>query len=296
MSGCVTLVSCYVLRRKRSGSASDEDDALAACEYQVWIISQVYCGPDGSLHSCCSSQGSCGRQCSRGSERAPPQGSGRGGGGPYHGRSLEVSRLYPAAGARPRRGFTGHAEGTGWYGGGQHGCSSGRSHSGSRIQREVAAAFMLEPVLRPVTQALHGLEVVGIVIALATGQPHLSILCAKPLLHDQVGSGLADAFERAMRPEEAASEDDAADTVTADTAQAELAGEPGAAERTRQDPQKHAQGSARQVLLDTCRDDDPSLLGGSADQDDARPRTSPTARLHLPYSDQVRLKRYSPSA
>jgi hypothetical protein len=269
VSGCVTLVSCYVLRRKRSGSASDEDDALAACEYQVWIISQVYCGPDAAYIPAVVARAAAGDNAaevlSERLRKAVAEAAA----------DRTMAAVWRSAGFTRQQALDLVADlpdtlrGRAGTAVGNLAALAGVPTPVAVFSGEVAAAFMLEPVLRPVTQALHGLEVVGIVIALATGQPHLSILCAKPLLHDQVGSGLADVFERAMRPEEAASEDDAADTVTADTAQAELAGEPGVAARTRQGPQEHEQGSARQILLDTCRDDDPSLLGGSADQDDA---------------------------
>ena len=66
-------------------------------------------------------------------------------------------------------------------------------------RREVAAAFVLEPVLAPAADFLHGLELAGVLIGVVTGQMHLAILCAKHWLNDEVGSAIAAMGERLVK-------------------------------------------------------------------------------------------------
>jgi hypothetical protein len=65
---------------------------------------------------------------------------------------------------------------------------------GAGFVGEVAASFVLEPVLGPETDALHGLEVAGVVIGVITAHAHLAVMAAKCLLHDAFGKALADEF------------------------------------------------------------------------------------------------------
>ena len=63
---------------------------------------------------------------------------------------------------------------------------------------DVTANLVLSPVLRPVENDLHTLEVVGIVVGLVTGLHPLAIICAKHLAHDELNSMLATAIKQAM--------------------------------------------------------------------------------------------------
>lgn len=64
---------------------------------------------------------------------------------------------------------------------------------------DVTATLVLSPVLKPVENGLHTLEIVGIVIGLITGLHPLVIACAKHLAHDEFGSMLATAIKQAMK-------------------------------------------------------------------------------------------------
>ena len=64
---------------------------------------------------------------------------------------------------------------------------------------QVAAAFVLEPVVGPVADFLHGLELAGVLIGVVTGQMPLAVLCAKHWLHDEVGGALAAVGERLVK-------------------------------------------------------------------------------------------------
>jgi hypothetical protein len=64
---------------------------------------------------------------------------------------------------------------------------------------QVAAAFVLEPVLGPAADILHGLELAGVLIGLVTGQGHLVVLCASHWLHDEVGGAMAAVGERLVK-------------------------------------------------------------------------------------------------
>jgi hypothetical protein len=259
VSECVTLVSCYVLRRKRSGSASDEDDTETAYEYQVWIVAHVYCGPHAASIPAVVAKVAEGESAAEvlgehlrkavadvAADRAMAA----------VWRSADLTRQQALDLVADLPGMLRERAGASL---GNLADAAGAPAVLATFGGELAAVFLLEPVLEPVTQALHGLEVAGIVIGLAMGQPHLSILCAKHLLDDKVGSGLATTFERAMRPAESVGEDKAADAVTGDKARAEMLG----------DAQNPPHDSARQILEDTRRDDSPDLLGSPADDDDA---------------------------
>jgi hypothetical protein len=64
---------------------------------------------------------------------------------------------------------------------------------------QVAAAFGLEPVLGPVEDFLHGLELVGVLIGVVTGQMHLAVLCTEHWLHDEVSSAVPAVVERLVK-------------------------------------------------------------------------------------------------
>jgi hypothetical protein len=66
------------------------------------------------------------------------------------------------------------------------------------LSADVAGAVLLKPVLGPVENAVHGLEIAGIVIAVLTGQPWLATTCVKHLAHDQLGATLAKAFDQVI--------------------------------------------------------------------------------------------------
>jgi hypothetical protein len=78
---------------------------------------------------------------------------------------------------------------------------------------DVTATLVLSPVLKPVENGLHTLEIVGIVIGLVTGLHPLVIACAKHLAHDEFGSMLTTAIKQAMKPPSAQT---LADSVAAD--------------------------------------------------------------------------------
>jgi hypothetical protein len=60
----------------------------------------------------------------------------------------------------------------------------------------VGTAVVLNPVLEPVTKAVHLVEVVGIIVGVLVGVPHLAMACAKHLLHDQIKAKLAEIISR----------------------------------------------------------------------------------------------------
>jgi hypothetical protein len=59
---------------------------------------------------------------------------------------------------------------------------------------DVAATIVLKPIVEPVENVLHGLEVAGAIIALLTGAHGLLVICVKHLIHDKLGGMLSDAF------------------------------------------------------------------------------------------------------
>jgi hypothetical protein len=65
---------------------------------------------------------------------------------------------------------------------------------------DVSAALLLKPVLEPLERTVHAFEVVGIVVGLVTGLHPLTVICAKHLAHDGVGSVLAAVPKRLMTP------------------------------------------------------------------------------------------------
>ena len=62
----------------------------------------------------------------------------------------------------------------------------------------VAGTLLLRPVMEPVENALHGLEIVGAIAGLVTGLHGLSALCLKHLVHDRITKTLGKAFSRAI--------------------------------------------------------------------------------------------------
>ena len=75
-------------------------------------------------------------------------------------------------------------------------------------QTDVAATLVLSPVLKPVENGLHTLEVVGIVVGLVTGLHPLVIACAKHLAHDEFGSTVATGIKQAIQSPGAQALDD----------------------------------------------------------------------------------------
>ena len=73
---------------------------------------------------------------------------------------------------------------------------------------DVTAILLLKPVLEPIEDAVHALEVVGIVIGLVAGLHPLVITCVKHLAHDELGSVLTNAFQWVIRPSDAGALDD----------------------------------------------------------------------------------------
>jgi hypothetical protein len=63
---------------------------------------------------------------------------------------------------------------------------------------DVAGTLLLRPVMEPVENALHGLEIVGAIVGLVTGLHGLSALCLKHLVHDRITKMLGDAFRWAI--------------------------------------------------------------------------------------------------
>ena len=216
MSECVTLVSCYVLRRKKRASASNENDTRTAYGYQVWVVAQVCCGPDAaSIPAFVAkvAEGDSAAAIRRIRKAVADVEADRTMAAFWRSANLTRQQALDLVADLPDtlRELAGTSLGSL---AGVAGVPIPVAMSGG----EITSAFLLEPVLEPVTWMLHGLEVAGIVIGLAIGQPHLSILCAKHLLHDEVGSGLATVFERTMRPAEAVSDDSdsATDSATGD--------------------------------------------------------------------------------
>lgn len=68
----------------------------------------------------------------------------------------------------------------------------------AELGSDTIATFVMRPVLEPAERALHGLEVIGIVVGLVTGLHPLAMLCVKYLAHDEFGSVLASGFERLL--------------------------------------------------------------------------------------------------
>ena len=63
---------------------------------------------------------------------------------------------------------------------------------------DIVTAVLLDPILEPVEDALHVLEVVGVVIGMAVGLHPLVITCVEHLAFDQIGSALTTAIKRMM--------------------------------------------------------------------------------------------------
>jgi hypothetical protein len=68
---------------------------------------------------------------------------------------------------------------------------------------DVSATLLLKPVLEPVERLVHAFEVAGIVIGLMTGLHPLTVICAKHLAHDELGSALAALPKGLMTPADA---------------------------------------------------------------------------------------------
>ena len=63
----------------------------------------------------------------------------------------------------------------------------------------IVTSVLLDPILEPVEDGLHALEVVGVVIGMAVGLHPLVITCLEHLAFDQVGSALTTAIEHMMK-------------------------------------------------------------------------------------------------
>ena len=61
---------------------------------------------------------------------------------------------------------------------------------------DVMATLLTEPVAEPVKDLEHGLEIAGILLGLLTSSPTLVMTCTKYLIHDAIGSALANVFEK----------------------------------------------------------------------------------------------------
>jgi hypothetical protein len=63
----------------------------------------------------------------------------------------------------------------------------------------IVTSVLLDPILEPVEDGLHALEVVGVVIGMAIGLHPLVITCLEHLAFDQVGSALTTAIKHMMK-------------------------------------------------------------------------------------------------
>ncbi len=63
---------------------------------------------------------------------------------------------------------------------------------------DVAGTMLLKPIMEPVENVLHGLEIVGTITAVLTGAHGLLVTCLKHLIHDKLGGMLSDAFGRTI--------------------------------------------------------------------------------------------------
>jgi hypothetical protein len=61
---------------------------------------------------------------------------------------------------------------------------------------DVAVTLLTTPMTEPIADLAHGLEVAGIIIAVATGMHPLLIACAKPLLREMLSNAISEAFEK----------------------------------------------------------------------------------------------------
>jgi hypothetical protein len=66
------------------------------------------------------------------------------------------------------------------------------------ISSDVADTLLLKPVMRPIGNVLHGLEILGAIAGVVTGLPGLSALCLKHLVHDKITGLIGKAFSRAI--------------------------------------------------------------------------------------------------
>jgi hypothetical protein len=55
----------------------------------------------------------------------------------------------------------------------------------------VSATLLLKPVLEPLERVVHAFEVAGIVVRVVTVLHPLTVICAKHLAHDKLGSDVA---------------------------------------------------------------------------------------------------------
>ena len=63
---------------------------------------------------------------------------------------------------------------------------------------DVSATMLLKPLLEPLERTVHAVEVAMILVGLVTGLHPLTVICAKHLAHDELGSALAAAPRRLM--------------------------------------------------------------------------------------------------
>lgn len=83
------------------------------------------------------------------------------------------------------------------------------------LASQVAGTMLLEQVMEPVEDAVHGFEVAGVVIGVLTGAHGLAFTCVEHLLHDMLGDLLSKVFSAAtgalVRQPSAAASPEAAD-------------------------------------------------------------------------------------
>jgi hypothetical protein len=71
--------------------------------------------------------------------------------------------------------------------------------SAAGLGADMAATFLLQPILEPLEEAVHALEAAGIVVGLVLASPHVMVVFAKPLIHDKIGSLLSEAVNGLAR-------------------------------------------------------------------------------------------------